>query len=406
MQNFDPQNALMEIKKEFGDHGGVVPSITRSSTFFVKEPQTLPQIFQGIRGPEKGGYYLYSRHFNPTLVALQNYLAALENTESALCTASGMSAISCSLLQICKQGDHIVSSNTVYGGTHALLGEVFPEMGVQCTFVDPTDVDAFEAAIKPETKVIYTETVGNPTLKISDIPRLSKLAHSRGITLVVDNTFSPVVTTPSILGADIVVNSLTKFINGGSDLIAGAICARKDFIDELMNIHRGRAMLLGPTLDPQVAFDLIQRIPHLPLRMREHSARALSIAKRLEELGASVIYPGLSSHPQHELMTSLINQDYGYGGMLALDCKTKEKAEELMSVLQNKENFGLIAVSLGYYETLMSCSGSSTSSEISPEEQSKIGLSPGLLRLSIGYTGSLDSRLEQIERGVKSVGLV
>lgn len=406
MQDFDPQNAFMKVKKETGPYGGVVPSISRASTFYVEDPQTLPRIFQGIRGPEKGGYYLYSRHFNPTLMALQRYLAAMESTESALCTASGMSATSCSLLQICKQGDHIVSSNTVYGGTYALLGELLPEMGIQSTFVDPTNVDAFEAAIKPETKVIFTETVGNPTLKIADIPKLSRLANNKGITLVVDNTFSPMVMTPSLLGADVVVYSLTKFINGCSDLIGGAICAKKDFIYELMDLHQGRVMLLGPTLDPQVAFDVIQRLPHLPLRIREHSSRTLSIAKRLEELGVSVIYPGLPSHPQHELMNSLVNRGYGYGGMMAIDCQTKEKAEELMSILQNKENFGFIAVSLGYYETLMSCSGSSTSSEISPEEQSKMGLSPGLLRFSIGYTGSLENRLRQIEQGVKSAGLV
>jgi len=158
-------------------------------------------------------------------------------------------------------------------------------------------------------------------------------------------------------------------------------------------------------MDTRIAFDLIQRLPHLPIRIREHSTRAMAIASRLYELGAPVTYPGLPSHPQHKLLKSQINEGYGYGGVLTIDCRTKEKAEELMSILQNRERFGLIAVSLGYYDTLMSCSGSSTSSEIPPEKQDEMGLSPGLIRLSIGYTGSLEARLEQIERAVKAVGL-
>ena len=162
-------------------------------------------------------------------------------------------------------------------------------------------------------------------------------------------------------------------------------------------------MLLGPTIDPRVAFDLIQRIPHLALRMREHSRRALAIAERLEKIGVKISYPGLKSHPQHKLITSMINESYGYSGLITIDCKTKEKADELMEILQNAERFGLIAVSLGYFDTLMSCSGSSTSSEISDEEQKEMELSPGLLRISIGITGSLEKRIEQIERAVKSV---
>jgi methionine-gamma-lyase len=213
------------------------------------------------------------------------------------------------------------------------------------------------------------------------------------------------VATPANLGADIVVSSMTKFINGASDVIAGVICASRDFIYKLMDLHTGRVMLLGPTMDPRIAYDIIQRLPHLAIRMREHCKRAMAIAERLHKIGAPVVYPGLPSHPQNDLIKSMVNQGYGYGGMLTVDCGTKEKAEELMSILQNKERFGLIAVSLGYYDTLMSCSGSSTSSEIPPEDQAKIGLSPGLVRMAIGYTGSLGARLEQIERAVRVVGL-
>jgi len=406
MQTFSPEQALLETRREFGEYGGVTPSISRSSTFTVLDPQTMPEIFEGLRGPDKGGCFLYSRHFNPTVDVLARYLAAMEGTESAVCTASGMSAIAGSLLQICRAGDHIVASDTIYGGSHALLAELLPEMNITTTFVDPTDISAFEAAITPQTRVIYTETFANPTLKVADIPKLATLSHARGLALVVDNTFSPMMVSPAKLGADIVVYSLTKFVNGASDMIAGAICAAKEFIYQLMDLHRGRVMLLGPTMDSRVAYDVIQRLPHLALRMREHGTRAMAIADRLHDLGVPVSYPGLAIHPQHGLVKDLINQGYGYGGLLTIDCRTKAKAEELMAVLQNSERFGLIAVSLGYSDTLMSCSSSSTSSEIAPEEQHKMGLSPGLLRLSIGYTGLLETRLEQIERAVKAVGLV
>ncbi len=406
MKPFNPEQALWETRREFGEHGGVTPSISRSSTFTVMDPAIMPEIFQGLRGLDKGGCFLYSRHFNPTVDVLAGYMSAMEGTEFAVCTASGMSAISCTLLQLCRSGDHIISSDTIYGGTHALLRELFPEMGITTTFIDPTDTAKFEQAILPSTRVIYAETIGNPTLKVADIPALSKLAGKRGLTLVIDNTFMPMIVTPAALGADIVISSMTKFINGASDAIAGVICANRDFIYKLMDLHTGRVMLLGPTMDPRIAYDIIQRLPHLGIRMREHCKRAMAIAELLHNMGAPVAYPGLQLHPQHNLIKSMVNPGYGYGGMLTIDCGTKEKAEELMSLLQNKERFGLIAVSLGYYDTLMSCSGSSTSSEIPPEDQSKIGISPGLIRMAIGYTGSLEARLEQIERAVRAVGLV
>ncbi len=406
MQPYNPEQALWRARREFGEHGGVAPSVSRSSTFTVTDPRIMPEIFAGLRGPEKDGCFLYSRHFNPTVDVLARYLAAMEGTEGAVCTASGMAAISCTLLQLCRHGDHIVSSDTVYGGTHALLRELLPDMGIETSFVNPTDTAAFEAAITKKTRVVYTEALGNPTLKIADIPALSAIAKAHGLTLVVDNTFSPVIISPAQLGADVVIHSLTKFINGASDAIAGVVCAAKSFVHKLMDLHTGRVMLLGPTMDPRVAYDIIQRLPHLALRMREHGARAMIVAAKLAELGIGVTYPGLPTHPQYPLVSRLINAGYGYGGMLTVDCGTRTKAEDLMDALQNEERFGYIAVSLGYYDTLMSCSSSSTSSEVPPEDQHKIGLSPGLVRLSIGFTGSLAARLEQIERAVRKVRMV
>jgi methionine-gamma-lyase len=405
MQHFNPEQALVNCRREFGEHGGVAPSISRSSTFTVMDPAIMPEIFEGIRGPEKNGCFLYSRHYNPTTTVLARYLASMEGTESAQITASGMSAISCTLMQLCRQDDHIVASNTIYGGSHALLKDLLPQMGIHTTFVDPSDVLGFENAITRRTKVLYTETMGNPTLKMADIPALAKMAEKYSLTLVVDNTFTPTLISPAQLGAHIVIYSLTKFINGASDLIAGAICASKDFIYQLKDLHTGRVVLLGPTVDSRVSFDIIQRLPHLPLRMREHSRRAMVMASHLDQLGVAVNYPGLPSHPQHTLVNQLLNVGYGYGGMLTVDCHTQSQAEHFMSVLQNEEGFGYIAVSLGYYDTLMSCSSSSTSSEIPPEDQGKMGLSPGLVRMAVGLTGSLQARIQQLERAVQTVGL-
>ncbi len=403
MKTFNPEQALLQARREFGEHGGVAPSISRSATFTVMHPQIMPEIFEGQKGPELGGYFLYSRHFNPTVDVLSRYLAAMEGTEAAICTASGMSAISCTLLQLCKAGDHIVASEAIYGGTHALLESLLPQMDITTTFVDITDIEAVRAAITPSTRVIFTETMGNPTLKIADIPALSTEIQDRDTKLVVDNTFSPMIFTTHELGADVVVYSMTKYINGASDLLAGAICADKEFIQDLMNLHTGRIMLLGPTMDPRVAFDIIQRLPHLPIRMREHSRRAMAVSGMLKELGLNVMYPGLPDHPQYPLAEELRNDGYGFGGILAIDCGSREKAELLMEILQNEEKFGLIAVSLGYFDTLISCSGSSTSSEIDIEDQQRMGLSPGLLRIALGYTGSLKIRLEQIKRAVTKV---
>ncbi|MGD8846743.1 MAG: PLP-dependent transferase, partial [Desulfobacteraceae bacterium] len=173
MQDYDPEQAMFNAKREFGEHGGVTPSIARSSTFTVMDPSSMPEIFAGEKGPEKNGCYLYSRHFNPTNATLARYLAAMEGTQFAQATASGMAAISCTLLQLCHTGDHLVASNTIYGGTHALIDKILPEMGICSTFVDPTDLNAFKSAITPDTKVIFVETMANPTLKIADLPKLA-----------------------------------------------------------------------------------------------------------------------------------------------------------------------------------------------------------------------------------------
>jgi len=224
--------------------------------------------------------------------------------------------------------------------------------------------------------------------------------------LVVDNTFSPMFITPALHGADVVVHSLTKFISGGSDIIGGVICSSKQFIQELMDVNHGALMLLGPTMDPRIAFKLSLRIPHLGLRMAEHGRRALEFTKRLQALGVPVNYPGLPAHPQHELLSSLCNEGYGMGGIITIECENIEQADVLMETLQNDEQFGYIAVSLGYFDTLMSASAVSTSSEMGEEALEQAGVSGGLVRMSVGISGSLEQRWEELERGVRKAGLV
>jgi methionine-gamma-lyase len=407
MKKFDPIQAFAGLRHEFGEHGGVNMSVEASTTFTVINPTTMPEIFQGHLGPDVGGCYLYGRHFNPTVYVLGRQIAAYEGAEAGYCTSSGLGAISASILQLCDTGDHVVASRTVYGGTFAFLHDYLPvKAGISTTFVDVADLDAVERAFTKRTKVLYCETISNPTLRVADIPRLAAIAHRHGASLVVDNTFAPLIIAPIPLGADVVIHSLTKFMNGASDHIAGAVCGTTTFIMKLMDLHTGSLMLLGPTMDPQVAFDISLRLPHLGLRMAEHSRRALEFARRLAELNLPVGYPGLPTHPDHALLTQLANLDFGYGGIFTLDLGTRERAFEFMSLLQNEHRFGLMAVSLGYSETLMSCSAASTSSEMPDDELEKAGIRPGLVRISIGYTGTLEQRWAQLLSALKAMSLV
>jgi methionine-gamma-lyase len=334
-------------------------------------------------------------------------MAALEGTEAAYCTASGMSAIAATILQRCDPGDHIIASDTLYGGTYALLHDFLPRKNnIHTTFVDVANPWAVENAFTDRTRIVYVESMSNPTLVVSDIPALAEAAQRHAAWLVVDNTFSPMILSPGKLGADVVVHSLTKFINGASDIIAGAICGPHELIASMMDLHTGTLMLLGPTMDPRIAFEIGLRLPHLGIRMAEHSRRAQYFAECLDAIGLPVIYPGLPSHPQHGLLKKLANPGYGFGGIFSLDLGSRDKAESLMETLQNRDRFGYMAVSLGYFDTLMSASASSTSSEMSDEDLRRAGISPGLIRFSIGYTGSLDQRWAQFHDALRTLSII
>ncbi len=388
----NPAKRIYDLQ-QFGEFGDVNPSITDSSTYTFLEGETMEETFLG----HMEGCFLYSRHWNPSNKYLADALAAMENTEAAWVTSSGMAAITCALLQLCSSGDHIVTSVTTYGGTYAFLKNWLPRYNIEVSFVDITNLEQVQNAMRPNTKVIYTETVTNPLLQVSDIPELAKIAHASGAKLMVDNTFTPMIFTPAELGADFVVYSMTKFINGKNDCVAGAICGSKDFIAKLSNVNDGTAMLLGPVLDPLRSSSILKNIHTLHLRMKQHSANAMYLAQKLEEMGLALKYPGLKSHPQHELHTQLMNKRFGYGGMLAIDFGTEKNANHVMYKLQ-QANVGYLAVSLGYFRTLFSCSGHSTSSEVPVEVQKEMGLSDGLVRLSVG----LDEDMEEVFDRIKS----
>jgi methionine-gamma-lyase len=389
---FDPAKRLYELK-QFGEFGGVNPSITDSSTYTFLEGETMEETFQG----HMEGCFLYSRHWNPSNKYLAEALSAMENTESGWITASGMAAITCALLQLCKSGDHIVTSVTTYGGTFAFLKNWLPKYNIDVTFVDITNLEQVENAMQPNTKVIYTESVTNPLLQVSNVPELAKIARKHNAKLMVDNTFTPMIMSPAQLGADIVVYSMTKFINGKNDCVAGAICGTNEFINQLSNVTEGTAMLLGPVLDPLRSSGILKNLHTLHLRMKQHSKNAQFLAEKLEGTGMKVNYPGLKSHPHHEIHKKLMNSEFGFGGMLALDFETEKKANQFMKKMQDT-GVGYLAVSLGYFKTLFSCSGHSTSSEVPPEVQKQMGLSDGLVRFSVGLDNDIESTLEKIQQ--------
>lgn len=398
--SFDPASNIQHLK-QFGEFGGVNPSITDSSTYTFLHADDMEETFLG----HMEGCFLYSRHWNPTNKYLADALAAMEDTESAWITASGMAAITCAILQVCSAGDHIVTSVTTYGGTYAFLKNYLPKFNIEVSFVDITRLDQVEAAIQTNTKVIYTESVTNPLLQVSDIPKLAEMAHRKGILLMVDNTFTPMILSPARLGADIVVYSMTKFINGKNDCVAGAICGSKQFINDLSNVNSGTAMLLGPVLDPLRTSSILKNLHTLHLRIKQHSKNAMFLAQGLSKSGLKISYPGLESHPQHELHKQLMNNEYGFGGMLAIDFGTVAKANQIMQKMQQAD-VGYLAVSLGYFKTLFSCSGKSTSSEIPDPVQREMGLSKGLVRFSVGIDNNIEDSMKAILEICKEEGVV
>lgn len=398
--NFKPADKIQDLQY-FGEFGGVNPSISDSSTYTFLSAKKMFDTFEG----NAEGCYLYSRHSSPSNLYLGEALAAMEGTEAANVAASGMGAITSVLLQLCGAGDHIVSSRTIYGGTYAFMKNFLPKLNIATTFVDSTKLDQVAAAITPNTKVLYCESVSNPLLEITDIAGMAALAKKHNLKLVVDNTFSPLAIAPVQLGADIVIHSLTKFINGSSDTVGGVVCSTQQFIDDLRNVNDGAAMLLGPTMDSFRSASILKNLRTLHIRIQQHSRNALYLAQKFEADGLRTVYPGLASHAGHEMYKKMYLPEYGFGGMMTLDVGSLDKANELMELMQNR-NIGYLAVSLGFYKTLFSAPGTSTSSEIPADEQAEMGLSDGLIRFSIGLDNDIDRTYQMMKQCMQEVGVL
>lgn len=357
-------------------YGALTTPIYQSSTFVFDSCEQGGRRFSG----EEGGY-IYTRLANPTVSVLENKIAALEGGEAALATASGMGAISSCLWTIASAGKHIIADGTLYGCTFALLNHGITRYGVDVSFIDTSDLDALKSHLRPNTVAVYLETPANPNLKITDIAAVAQIAHAFNaeIKVVCDNTFaSPVLQNPLSLGADVVVHSATKYLNGHGDVVAGFVVGKADFIQQVRLF--GVKDMTGAVMDPFAAFLLLRGLKTLELRMARHSENAGKIARFLAEHPAveKVNYPGLPTHRGHEIAA---RQMRDFGGMLSFEVRGgKEAGMKLVNAL----HLITIAVSLGDAESLIEHPASMTHSTYSPEELAASGIAPGLIRLSAG----------------------
>lgn len=349
---------------------------------------TIP-IYQSVTYESMGGeasYHAirYARLNNtPNHVALHAKLAALENAEAALVTASGMAAISTALLAVLGKGDHLLAHKTLYGGTHDLLTHDFPAFGIEFDSIDAADPDTWESKLRPNTKAIYVETLTNPLVELGDLEAVVAFARKHKLVSLIDNTFaSPVNFRPPEHGFDLSLHSATKFLNGHSDVVAGAIIGRADLVETATR----KLNHFGGTLDPHACFLLHRGLKTLALRVRCQNQSALEIARFFEHHPSveRVSYPGLPSHPHHERAVRLLD---GFGGMLAVELRGgREAADSFMK----RVTVGVNAPSLGGVETLLSRPAAMSHSGLTAEERAKVGVSEGLIRISIGIEATED----------------
>jgi len=324
--------------------------------------------------------YIYSRLGNPTNSVVEEKLAILEGAEACMSTASGMGAISAALWTALKAGDHVLADETLYGCTFALLNHGMTRFGVDVTFVDTSDLDAVEKAMRPNTKVVYLESPANPTLKITDIEAVCKIAHrTEGCMVMVDNTFcTPFTQRPIEMGADVVLHSATKYLNGHGDVIAGFVCGKQEFVNSVRLF--GVKDMTGAVLSPFDAYLIIRGMKTLSLRVEKHCSNAMKVAEFLVDHPAvdKVYYPGLKSFPQYDLAKKQMSLP---GGMIAFELKG---GVEEGKVVMNNVKVCTLAVSLGDAETLIQHPASMTHSPYTCEERQAAGISDGLVRLAVG----------------------
>jgi methionine-gamma-lyase len=371
--------------------GSAITPIYQTSTFSFQSADHGAQCFSG----ESDGY-IYTRLGNPTINDLEKTLADLENGFGGIATSSGMAAVNTVYLGILKAGDHMIGQNAIYGPSRAIMENLYPKFKVESTFIDASNTEEVVRAIRPNTRLIFLETPANPTIVLSDIEAICEIAHKKGIIVCVDNTFcSPYLQNPLDLGADIVLHSMTKFINGHADIVAGIIVTKTE---EHYKLLRGLMINLGCNMDPHQAFLTRRGLKTLALRMDKAQQNSIIIADYLEKHPkvAWVSYPGLKSHPQYDLAKK---QMKGPGAMISFGLKGGFDAGKTM---MDNVKLALLAVSLGGIETLIQHPASMTHSKLSAEAKEKAGITDELVRLSVGIE-EVEDIIEDIEQALNLV---
>ena len=352
--------------------GAVGTPIYQTSTFVLGADE-----YSAVEEGHARDKFIYTRYGNPSQWAVQNKLAALEGAESAIVFSSGMAAITASVMALLDKGAHVVASNELYGGTYNLFNHEFPTFGMSVDFVEPTDYDAIEAAIKPNTQILYFEVLTNPLLKLIDIERLAEIAHKHRLRLVVDATFVTPIGCKSLeLGADLVIHSCTKYLNGHSDLVAGCVMGSRKLVDMVWP----RLLNYGGSLDPHAAFMLERGLKTLAIRMKAHQESAYKLAQYLEihPKTKAVKYPLLDSFPQRELVKTMLSNT---SGMVTFEVDGGDQAAiKLLSLLRLSRQ----ATSLGGVESLVSLPFNTSHASSTVKQRKSMGILPGCIRLSVG----------------------
>ncbi|MDP1525145.1 MAG: O-succinylhomoserine sulfhydrylase [Rhodocyclaceae bacterium] len=371
-------------RSQFGEHAEAL-YLTSSFVF-----ESAAQAAARFSGAEAGN--VYSRFTNPTVTMLQERLAALEGAEACVATASGMAAIMATIMALLKSGDHIVAARGIFGATQQMLGTIMPRFSVETTFVVGNDPAAYRAALKPNTKLLFIETPSNPLTEVYDIAALAEVAHAAGVLLVVDNCFcSPALQQPLALGADLVIHSATKYLDGQGRVLGGAVCGSKELVEEVFKYLR----TAGPTLSPFNAWVILKGLETLKIRMQAQSANALDLARRLEAhpMVARVFYPGQPSHPQHALA---MRQQLTGGAIVAFEVKGGRA--EAWRVVDHCKLLSITA-NLGDTKTTITHPASTTHGRVSPEARAEAGIGEGLLRIAVGLE-AVDDIEADLRRGL------
>jgi methionine-gamma-lyase len=358
--------------------GSVLAPIYQTVTFGFKKAE---DVARAVRGESDG--FVYTRWDNPTTKILEKKLADLEGAEACAFFSSGMAAISTTVLANVKKGDHVLATRDLYGETYRLMHDILPQFGVRTTLIDTEDLEAMKRQIRPNTKLVYVETPTNPTLKLVDLRGAAKISRSVGALLVVDNTFSsPLGQLPLKLGADMVVHGATKYLNGHSDVMAGAVAGKKEAVRSIKTMRR----VLGGTLDPHAAYLVLRGIKTLAIRIEKHNESAAALTAFLEshKKVRRVNYPGLASHPQHELAKKQMS---GFGGMFSFELKGTIK--DAMRFTESLK-VATLGASLGAVETLVVQPATMTHTQLTPEDRRKTGISDTLIRVSVGIEDAED----------------